>query len=1028
MDPIRRAGAPRLIEWTGERMVPWAPDVQVIYEHLHRYWFAANLAEGRRALDLGSGEGYGTAILASVADSAVGIELDETTVAHSRANYGAANLEYRVGSALDLSEFGDGEFGLVVCFEVLEHVAGQEELLAGVARVLAPDGVLLISTPERVTYSEDTGQENPFHVRELTESEFRELIGRHFGHMRLWGQRASTGSSIYPTEPGPSAGETIFVERDGDTWNRAGTPMPMYMLAAASAGELPEMPGQSALVDPDLGLVRATNDRLFEVYDQLGELHRRAGDRLSALERRELEHQAESKALRESFIEGETRQAQYEVALDEARAKVRRVDASVAWRMLERARARLVRRDGTRTPLGRTVSLGMRALAKVTRLGPARSTAPEPLAHTVHFPEYGSVRVSVVVPIHDQPEATLACLRALAAHTDRVTFEAILVDDASGPELVELLGRVRGARVLRNDVNQGFLRTANRGIAAAQGEYVVLLNNDTEVQPGWLASMVELADSADDIGAVAAKLLLPDERIQEAGGIVWNDGSAMHAGRNEHRDEASFNYVRAVDYGSGACLLVRADVLRELGGLDERYAPAYYEDADLCFAIRDRGMRVLYQPRAEVVHHEGTSHGLDVTTGVKANQVRNADVFYEKWREVLAQEHAVPDVEHPRRHADRSRGPHVVVADYRVPAPYEDAGSLRMREILLALRDLGCRVTFMPENKVPTQPDTHELQQAGIEVLYGPFDERHVITEDIGDRLRLAILSRPAVAWRLVPVLREVVPNAHVVYDTVDLHYLREERRALARGELSPPALIRTYREMEMGLVRSCDETITVSEEEREAVLAAVPDARVTVIPTINRPVAEVASTDGRAGLMFLGGFRHPPNVDCAVHLVQEILPRVRDALGAVVPVTIVGSHPPEEVQALAEVDGVEVPGFVGDLAPYFQRHRLMAAPLRFGAGVKGKITHSMAAGLPVVTTSIGAEGLTAVDGEHLLVADDDAGFAAAIAALYRDDDLWRRLSANAQALAAKRFEPHVAHDALAGILEAVIAGSAPAR
>jgi glycosyltransferase involved in cell wall biosynthesis len=178
---------------------------------------------------------------------------------------------------------------------------------------------------------------------------------------------------------------------------------------------------------------------------------------------------------------------------------------------------------------------------------------------------------------------------------------------------------------------------------------------------------------------------------------------------------------------------------------------------------------------------------------------------------------------------------------------------------------------------------------------------------------------------------------------------------------------------------------------------------------------------------MFLGGFRHPPNVDCAIHLVQEILPLVREAVGPV-PVVIVGSHPPEEVEALAEVDGVEVAGFVEDLGPYFQRHRLMAAPLRFGAGVKGKITHSMAAGLPVVTTSIGAEGLTGVNGEHMLVADDHAGFAAAVAALYRDDDLWRRLSSNAQALAARRFEPRVAHDALAGILEAVMSGSVPAR
>jgi hypothetical protein len=228
---------------------------------------------------------------------------------------------------------------------------------------------------------------------------------------------------------------------------------------------------------------------------------------------------------------------------------------------------------------------------------------------------------------------------------------------------------------------------------------------------------------------------------------------------------------------------------------------------------------------------------------------------------------------------------------------------------------------------------------------------------------------------------------------------------------------VRTLREMELGLVRMCDETITVSEEERRVLLEALPDARVSVIPTMNRVAGTPAPASDRSGLMFLGGFLHLPNVDCVVHMVRDVLPLVRAELGPV-PLTIVGSHPPDAVRALAAVDGVTVTGFVEDLDPFFQGCRLMAAPLRYGAGVNGKITHSLARGLPVVTTSIGAEGLAGVDGEHLLVADGVQEFAAAVVRLYRDDALWERLSANGRALAAERFDPRVAVDALARILD----------
>src|ERR1700754_3539400 len=223
MDHLRRASAPRLIEWTGERMVPWTDDVQVVYEHLHRYWLAAELAAGRRVLDLGSGEGYGSAILATVAASVHGVEIDPATVQHAQANYTAEHLSHEGGSALDLSSYADDSFDVVVCFEVIEHVEEQELLMDQIDRVLTADGLLVCSTPDTIMYSKASGQENPYHEKELTRDEFAALLGRHFGAVREGAQRTTPGSLLHPDEQtwpederDEAEPQTVYISRDGD--------------------------------------------------------------------------------------------------------------------------------------------------------------------------------------------------------------------------------------------------------------------------------------------------------------------------------------------------------------------------------------------------------------------------------------------------------------------------------------------------------------------------------------------------------------------------------------------------------------------------------------------------------------------------------------------------------------------------------------------------------------------------------------------------------------------------------------------
>lgn len=1021
----RRAGAPRLIDWTGERCVPWTPDVQVAYEHYHRYLWAAPLASGRRVLDLGCGEGYGSAILAGAGAAAVtGVDVDERAVEHARLSYSAPNLSFAAGSALELAGHEPGSFDLVVALEVIEHVDDPAALLDRATELLDPAGLLVLSTPDRLVYSEARELDNPFHRHELSEPELRELLGERFPNVVLWGQRASSGSRIVALDDGPPARESAFsLERSADEWHEAGAPAPMYLLAVAARTRVELPPRESALHDHDLELIaarerplaealeseresaaeasaeldraraeldsaRAERERLLTEEAHLrGELDELHANRAAALD-------AELVSLSRQFAAAEARAEAAEAAVEaeraagaEMRRRLARVEGSVTWRAFERARAAVYGPAGYRSRRGRALSALLRTVGRVSAEEP-QPAEPEPIA-PIRLPRFEHPLVSIVVSMHSSGPFAERALRAVVLNSGGIPYEVVVVDDRADAATRRVVGALENATVIENEENLGFLASNNRGAGAARGKYIVLLNDDTEVQGGWLEALVDCADSDPAIAWVGSKLIYPDGRLQEAGTIVWRDGTGWNFGRGDVAERPQYNYRREVDYASAAAALVRADAWRELGGFDERFAPAYYEDTDACFALRERGYRVVYEPRALVVHHEGASHG---TGGAdargKRNQELNRERFVAKWGATLEAEHRAPwPATEPRDVADRNRGDHVLVVDHRVPMPDCDSGSLRMFELLRALRERGCRVTFLPDNLLPEQPYTTWLQSFGVEVLHDP-----AYPPEEFDRLRhapLAILSRPQIAARYLDLIRERMPHTTVAYDTVDLHYLRERRRSsLGEGNA---AKAEALREIELALVRACDTTIVISDPELEHVRAEVPGADVRVIPNANDVAGPVHPAAGREGLLFVGGFQHTPNLDAAFVLVHEIMPLVWREL-ADCHLTIVGPHAPPEIEALAS-PRVTVAGWVADMTPLLDGSRAMVAPLRYGAGMKGKVTQSLAAGLPVVTTAIGAEGLSAVPGEQLLVADAPEEIAAEVVRLCRDDELWQRLS-----------------------------------
>ncbi len=629
-------------------------------------------------------------------------------------------------------------------------------------------------------------------------------------------------------------------------------------------------------------------------------------------------------------------------------------------------------------------------------------------------------RVTVIIPVYNDTVMTLDCLRSLAdAQPANLQVEYVVVDDASTQDVARQLAAVPGVTFLRNGENLGFLRTCNRAALLSTADYVVFLNNDTLVRPGWLEELVRTAEADPRTGVVGAKLVYPDGSLQEAGGLVWRDATGWNYGRGGRADDPAYEYVRDVDYCSGAALLVRRSVFEQLGGFDERFAPAYYEDADLCFAARRAGFRVVYQPRAVVVHREGGTGGTDTGTGVKRHQVLNLPKFRRKWADVLDAQHLPNAPASGARAARRLQGDRVVVMiDNYVPEPDRDAGSNRSVHIIKLLRELGMHVIFMPDNYHASEPYTNDLQQLGVEVLYHiengpPADTR------LRDALALADLvwiARPD-TFSKYRTYFDRLPDLPIVYDTVDLHYVRMARELELRGAAATDADHRTQaqtKELELEIARRVDVTVAVTDTEKQT-LEAEGISNVRVCGTVHAPRPRSHAFEQTDGLIFIGGYNHTPNVDAAEWLVNDVMPLVWDAFPSLT-VTLLGSNPSHRVWSLANDRRVHVTGFIHDVAPYFQSARVFVAPLRFGAGLKGKIGHSLEYGLPVVTTSVGAEGFDFIDGRDALIADDAAAFAAAIKRLYSDPEQWERLSSASRAKLAPLL-PERAKERLASII-----------
>ncbi len=633
--------------------------------------------------------------------------------------------------------------------------------------------------------------------------------------------------------------------------------------------------------------------------------------------------------------------------------------------------------------------------------------------HVLSFPRFVKVAVSIIIPMHNKCLYSFACLKSVFCNTTDINYEIITVDDGSQDDTPQMLSQCENIKIITNNEAKGAVIACNQGIQLSQGKYILLLNNDTKVTAGWLDALLETFRNDPNTGLVGAKLIYAKGSLQEAGGTIWKDGKAWNYGRGDDPAKPEYCYVRQVDYCSGAAILVRKDIIEGLGGLDLRYVPACYEDTDLAFAVRELGFKTVFQPFSRVIHYEGVTYGKSAFAGIKKFQFTNRIKFQEKWQNVLAKQFN----HNEKRYLARERGKkkRILIIDHYVPEYDRDSGSVRMSWIIKILDELGHKVVFWPDNLQCREPYTSRLQWMGVEVVYGKNSLSKYLASN-GKYIDLVWICRRGIAWKYHKTVRKLT-NAPICFDTIDLHYLRESRQADINGQRILMKSAQKSKKMELTLAANSNITLVVTPVEKN-LLKKEGIFNVRILSNIHALSFSPTPLDERKDLMFIGGFAHLPNVDAIIWFVGSIWPDIKRQLPGI-KFYIVGSSPPRCIRALANTD-VIVTGYQKEVESYFRQSKVFVCPLRYGAGIKGKIGHSMSMGLPVVTTSIGAEGMGLECEESALVADDENSFVKNVVRLYTDDELWNKLSHNGIKHVKNFYSPETAKKKIQALVDEI--------
>ncbi|MBU2877767.1 glycosyltransferase [Aliiglaciecola lipolytica] len=616
------------------------------------------------------------------------------------------------------------------------------------------------------------------------------------------------------------------------------------------------------------------------------------------------------------------------------------------------------------------------------------------------LPKFDKPLVSIIIPAYNKFELTYHCIASLILAYNKTPFEVILADDCSTDETEEAEIYIENLIVSRNEKNLMFLRNCNKAAEICQGEYLLFLNNDTEVTSCWLDELIEVISSNDDCGIVGSKLLNEDGTLQEAGGIVWASCNPWNVGNGDNPNKPEYNYMRHADYLSGASLCIRRDIWDKVEGFSDYLAPAYFEDTDIAFKVREAGYSTLYVPSSEVFHFEGMTNGRDLNSGVKKNQVVNFNKFAKRWSSEVRY-NGQASIENLQIEKDRNIQKRILVIDYTAPDPSRDAGSYAAIQEIKLMQSLGFKVTFTTDNLAHLGELTTKLQKMGVEVLYAPFYIS--IDSMLAKRLKemdAVYITRYYVAQSFVDRIKSLQPSIPILFNNADLHFLRELRSAKSDEDRSKA--IKT-REDELNICKKVDAILCYNNTEHAVIASHILEqGNFHITPWVLESKTAGPSFEEREGIAFLGGYGHQPNVEAVEYLVEKIMPLLLTSRPDI-KLYVYGSKMPKSFDDY-ECENIEIVGFAKSLDDVFHKHRVFVAPLLSGSGIKGKVLEAMAYQVPCVLSDVAAEGTGLTNGLNTLIAKEPQEWVDEIIKLYDDQKLWQSFAENSQLLAKENY------------------------
>ena len=640
---------------------------------------------------------------------------------------------------------------------------------------------------------------------------------------------------------------------------------------------------------------------------------------------------------------------------------------------------------------------------------------------SLEVPASGAPTVSFIFVTFNKAHLTVLSLESVLQFAD-LPYELIVVDNGSTDSTLAMLDRFKGTKVIRNPINLGFGPACMQAADIATGEYLCFFNNDALLTNGAMAAVLKNFEH-EGVGAVGAKILLANGKLQEAGSIIWSDGSALGYGRGDDAEQLQYNFRRPVDYCSGVFLVTPRRTFHQFGGFSDQFAPAYYEDTDYCMTLWQNGQRVIYEPLAQIQHYESASSGGNehAVAMMAAHQIK----FKDKWQAELSRHYApAPANVIAARIAVNSSALRIVYIDDRIPKRTLGAGFPRSNDVVTTLARTGHHVVCSTST-FPVIGDAYEDLPREVEIFDGYRFRRKLIDEYL-PCADIVWVSRPHNLKLLLTEFPAALENRKfsLVYDAEAIFAPRAHHQA----ELLGPAAVRlsplepSCLEEELSLAKMADAVAVVSEADRQVML----QAGIRSVHIVGHSISATPTPSPfqkRDAFLFVGSVHgyNNPNADSIREFCNTQWARVQRATGAIF---LVAGYGTELLRSEISDPTVEILGRQNDMRPLYDRARVFVVPTRFAAGMPFKAHEAAGFGVPMVVSPVIARQMQWESGADYFAADDPDEMADHCIRLYGDEQLWECLRANSLERVKTELSPSAFADALSSILKEVTADS----